>query len=305
MKKISLILATFITVAMLLTACGGGSTNSSHDSEDRGSADWAGPSEDGLKTDYGDAVVGNDIYLDENNKVIRTATMGIQTTGFDAAVDALNQLVAQYEGYYESAEVEGGNFYNQHANRTAYFVVRIPKENFDLFKQGSGGIGYLRSISESTKDVGENYADAEARLETLNVKRERILALLEEAKSLEDVIYLEQILADVQYEIDSYSATLRKYDGLIGYSTFNITISEVATIVTEPAVTETFGAKLLANLKSGFAEFGEGLQSFVLWFARNLIGIIVFVAVVVVVVVFGVRRIRRRKAIKQQDTEQK
>ena len=119
---------------------------------------------------------------------------------------------------------------------------------------------------------------------------------------MEDIITLENALADVQYQIDMHTSTLRKYDSLIGYSTFYIRINEVVEIKEEPPVTETFGSKFISNLKRGFKEFGEGVQDFAIWFARNLIGIIIFAAVVVVVVLVVRRTVRRRRA-KQNSAE--
>ena len=236
------------------------------------------------------------IYNDENNKIIRTANLTIQTTEFDSSIEALNRLTEENSGYYENAEVDSGSYYNQKANRSAYYVVRVPKENFVAFRDGTGGIGHVYSIYESTQDVGETYYDTEARLETLTTKRDRLLALLEKAEEMEDIISLENALADVQYQIDQHTATLRKYDSLIGYSTFYIRINEVTKISEEPAVTETFGSKFVSSLKKGFAEFGEGVQDFAIWFARNLIGIIIFAAIVVAAVFIVRRQVRRRRA---------
>jgi len=118
---------------------------------------------------------------------------------------------------------------------------------------------------------------------------------------MEDIISLENALADVQYQIDMHTSTLRKYDSLIGYSTFYIRLNEVVEIKEEPSERESFGSKFISSLKKGFKEFGEGVQNFAIWFARNLIGIIIFAAVVVVVVVVLRRIFRRRRAAKNSN----
>lgn len=305
MKKISLLLAIILTMALILTACGSGSMSNEayYDSAPGAEAPMASAevSYDGLVKDSGDYSYGSteEIYTNDNNKIIRTANLTIQSTDFDAAVEALNRLTSENGGYYETAEVQSGSYHNQYANRSAYYVVRVPKENFIAFRDGVGGIGHVYSISENSQDVGETYYDTEARLQTLTTKRDRLLALLEKAEKMEDIITLENELADVQYEIDKHTATLRKYDSLIGYSTFNIRLNEVEEIIEEPSVKETFGSKLASNLKKGFEEFGRGLQNFAIWFARNLIGIVVFAAVVVVVVIVVRRTVRRRRAKKK------
>lgn len=308
MKKISLLLAILLTLAIVLTGCGS-SNGASSDSmvmnagttESATSGNYSPEVDYGYGTLSGSSDGGTDsIYENPDNKIIRTANLTIQTTEFDDAVTCLNNMTERYGGYYETAQVSGGSYYNQKANRSAYYVVRIPSENYTAFRDGTDSIGHVYNMSESSDDVGETYYDTEARLATLTTKRERLLALLEKAEIMEDIISLENALADVQYQIDQHTATLRKYDSLIGYSTFYINLNEVQKIVEEPAVTQSFGSKLLSNLKTGFEDFGEGLQDFALWFARNLIGILIFLAIVAVVIVIVVRRIRRRRAPRQQ-----
>lgn len=305
MKKISLLLAIILTLAIILSGCGsnGGSANMKAEidmatpgapmeaPDMNPSVYYGGGIKDGSYTES-----SSDIYNNESNKIIRRANLTIQSTDFDAAVEALNRLTQENGGYYETAEVESGSYHNQYANRSAYYVVRIPRENFVAFRDGTGGIGHVYNISESTQDVGEAYYDTEARLKTLETKRDRLLALLEKAEKMEDIITLNDALADVQYQIDMHTSTLRKYDSLIGFSTFNIRLHEVQEIIEEPGVKESFGSKFLSSLKRGFADFGEGLQNFAIWFARNLMGIIIFAVVVVVVVIVVRLTVRRRRA---------
>ena len=92
---------------------------------------------------------------------------------------------------------------------------------------------------------------------------------------MEDIITLENALADVQYEIDMHTAELRRYDSLINYATFRINLEEVVKITQEPGPEDSFGVKLAASLKEGAAGFGDGLQALVLWIARNLIALVI------------------------------
>lgn len=301
MKRKSLLLAVLLCFAIVLSACG--STASMEMDAPQQMAPAEKPAVDGyyggfdnaVKGESSDSVYESDIYTNDSNKIIRTANLTVQTTEFDTAVQALNKLTNDLGGYFETAEVESGSYYNQYANRSAYYVVRIPKENFIAFRDGTGTIGHVYSISENAQDVGEVYYDTEARLATLTTKRDRLLALLEKADVMEDIISLENALADVQYDIDRHTATLRKYDSLIGFSTFYIRLNEVTVIKDEPSVKQTFGSRFVASLKAGFRNFGEGIQDFAIWLARNLIGVVIFAAIVVVVVIVTRRGIRRRR----------
>jgi len=313
MKKISLLLAIVLSLVLILSGCGAANGKAEMDmafpnSAPAASAEPEKPMEDyyyagGVKGEYDAVDGGANIYNNTNNKIIRTASLSIQTTEFDESVAALNRLTNELGGYFETADVQSGGYYNSYASRSAYYIVRIPKENFVAFRDGTSGIGHVNNISENAQDVGETYYDTEARLKTLTTKRDRLLDLLEKAEYMEDIITLENALADVQYQIDMHTATLRKYDSLIGYSTFNIRLNEVEKISEQPSVKESFGSKFVSSLKKGFESFGRNLQNFAIWFARNLIGIVIFAAIVVVVVVFFRKKIHRRRAQKNKTEE--
>lgn len=308
MKKKCLFLALFMVLLVVLSACGGNKYASN------GSAELAPmPAEKPMDPgyDYGystdspeNYVPGKDIYTDINSKIIRTANLTIQTTEFDAAIEALNQLTEECGGYYEQADVRTGSYYNQYANRYGYYTVRIPKENFIRFRDSTGNIGHVFSISENNQNVGEAYYDTETRLATLTTKRERLLSLLDKADNMEDIISLETALADVQYQIDMHTSTLRRYDSLIDYSTFNINLEEVIEIKEEAAVTASFGSRLSVSFKRGLENFGEGIRNFLLWFVGNIIGILIFAVIVVLVVVVIRKTHRAHRARKQKKTEE-
>ncbi len=296
-KKLALVLSFLIVFALVFTACG--SNKAAMDSmtsadmeayapaeKPKAEADYS-MTEDGMYAEESMDIyqsVDSAIYTDPDAKIIRTAQLTIQTTEFDQSISALAELTEKQGGYYETAQVDGGSYYNQYANRSAYFVVRIPKANFVAFRDSVSSVGHLLSISEDTQNVGEEYYDAEARLATLETKHERLLALLDKAELMEDIITLESALADVQYQIDKYNTTLRKYDSLIDYSTFTIHVNEVVEIKEEPKAQEGFGTKLLASLKDGFSDFTDAMESFAYWFARNIITLVILAVIIFVVI---------------------
>lgn len=300
-KTVALLLSLLLIFA--LVACGGSNKASTEDTmmnysasapaEKAESFSGGGIMEPGAADIF--TTADSSIYNDPNAKVIRTARMTLQTLDFDRSVSDLAALTEQYGGYYETANVDSGGYYNQHARRSAYYVVRIPKEHFVSFRDAIGSVGHIYSFSEDAQNVGEEYYDTEARLETLETKRERLLALLDKAELMEDIISLESALADVQYEIDRHATTLRKYDSLIDYSTFTIDLDEVIKIEDDPGPQESFGTRLVASLKAGLEDFADGVQNFAFWAARNLITLVILAVVLVVIIriVIVIRRKRR------------
>lgn len=303
-KRIALMLSFLLIFG--LTACNASVDNNSASSDSSAPSYYnADNNGGGIIQELEDQIstsVNSSIYTDSDAKIIRTAELIIQTTEFDRSTASLAALTEEQGGYYESAQVYGGGYYDQYANRTAYYVVRIPKENFTAFRDKAGEVGHLYSIQEGVQDVGEVYYDTEARLATLETKRERLLALLEKAELMEDIISLENSLADVQYEIDLHNTTLRKYDSLIDYSTFEISLEEVVKISQEPTPEDSFLTKLGASFQNGFESFANGIQALALWAARNII-VLVILAVVIVIIVKILCKRRKKIRTKQQPEE--
>lgn len=50
---------------------------------------------------------------------------------------------------------------------------------------------------------------------------------------MEDIIALESALSDVEYQIEQYSSELNRYDALVAFATFTISLSEVGKVTQE------------------------------------------------------------------------
>ena len=96
------------------------------------------------------------VYQNSEAKLIRRAELSIQTTQFDQAADGLSALVEQCGGYFERSSVYGGSYRDANARRSGEYVVRIPAEKYDAFLSGSGDLGYVTQLTESSEDIGSS-----------------------------------------------------------------------------------------------------------------------------------------------------
>ena len=239
--------------------------------------------------------------LPANVKLIYRANIELESTEFDDAVSGLDALVQQMGGYFEQSELNNYNGRYRHG----YYTVRVPAANFEAFCEGVGSLCKLNNISRSAEDVSEAYYDLESRLATQQTKLERLQSLLKKADVMEDIIELESAISDTELAIEQLTGSLRKYDSLVGYSTVNITLSEVYKITEteEPAI--GFGAKLAAAFKSGSRRFVNNLGDFVIDFARGWVGWLIFFAIVAVIVLLIRRGVRRGRARRGEPVERR
>lgn len=133
-------LALLMTLMLLtgLCACGAGSSGDTAASSSGGATNemtgtdsgWSnGSTQDAPQESEGQSSAS--VYQDA--KLIRRAYLQVQTETFDQAVQALEKMVAECGGYFQSASVEGGSLRNQNATRWGNYTIRLPQEQFDTF----------------------------------------------------------------------------------------------------------------------------------------------------------------------------
>ncbi|MCD8145540.1 MAG: DUF4349 domain-containing protein [Oscillospiraceae bacterium] len=298
----SLLLA--LSLGLTLTACSAGRSESSADvSYESGGSSSSYAAEDDSYYTTEEAETAAEVELSSDSestvynssdvKLIRRASLALETLDFEAACQELEALVTSLGGYMESAEVYEGGYYDSY--HYAYYTARVPSECYDAFlnQVGSGENCQLTYKSESTEDVGQAYADVESHIEMLNTKLTRLNELLAQAESMTDIITIEEAITETEYELASYTTEKNQYDDLIGYATFSIGLDEV-TVYTP--VEQSFGSRVQAAFLAGCEGFVDGVQGFALWVVRNCLSLLVVVVIAAVVVLLLARRRKRRRA---------
>lgn len=97
---------------------------------------------------------------------------------------------------------------------------------------------------------------------------------------MEDIISLENALADCEYEIDSLTGSKRHYDDLVGFSTFSVTLDEVQTLTATPE-----GSGFGRAADAGGKDLARAVWS--IRSARSFLGIVMFWPVVLLLAAGG------------------
>lgn len=252
----------------------------------------------------GGAPVQNTSAAVRESKLIRKARLDLQTLTFTDAVTALENLTSQMGGYLENSSINGGEYYEKNAMRSAYFVVRVPRDQYDAFLSGAGDVGHIVSKSQTQEDIGELYYGTELRLKTQHIKQERLLNLLNKAELMEDIIALETALSETEYQIEQHTSSLKRYNALVDYATIEVQLNEVLKLEDSPAQTLNTSTRVVNAFDAGFRNLGESIGNLVVWCAFHFVGVLAFLAVVAVCGMVAVRKLRsRRKAMVPQTPE--
>lgn len=293
-NKLLALWLTLLFALALLTACGsaGASTANGGAAMDVNAPQAAAEGEYGFTEDASaesPASVGGS-SRPADVKLIYTGNLTLQTTDFSAAAQGITDLVTSFGGYLENQEVYRNSTY-QHA----YFVIRIPGDRFESFMNSISEYDGCKVTYQATSvdDVGEQYADIENRLITLQTKLERLQELLGKAENMEDIITIESEISNVEYEIESLSGEKNHYDSLISYSTVYIDLNEVAAL--SEGVNPTLGERLSSGFASGMKGFARGCADLLVWLVSNLVGVVLFLVIIAVVLAVVLRRRKRRR----------
>lgn len=238
----------------------------------------------------------NVYYSNDNRKIINNADLTIETTEFTEAINSLETITADLNGYIESSNIfqQGINSSSYNKNRSGEFVVRIPKENFQNFLSDSSKFGVVTNKRVYGEDITTQYYDREARLKVLKAQEERYLEILKEAKDIEQVLEVEKYLTEVRYEIETITGSLKQMDNLVNYSTFNISIYEVIKVSEAKKVPTTLGekiAKVFLDSINSLNAVGTGI-------ILVLIAIIpysVIIAIIILIVYLIIKNIKKSK----------
>ncbi|MBO7355151.1 MAG: DUF4349 domain-containing protein [Lachnospiraceae bacterium] len=219
--------------------------------------------------------------VDTSRKLITTANVDIETKEFDKLFNDVEAYVKANGGYLESINTyNGSRYHGDIVERHANLTVRIPAEKLDAFMEEIGNAGNITSRTQNVEDITLTYVDLEAHKKTLQEEEARLNEFLREAESIEDMIYIEDRLANIRYQLESMESQLRTYDNKVNYSTIYLNINEVVeytpVVYEEPTVSE--------RMKEGFLDtvddIKEWFQDFAVWVVTNIIYLIIWAVVI-------------------------
>ena len=226
-------------------------------------------------------------------KLIKNVNIEVETREFDALIENVTKQVEELGGYVESLSTSN---YSADSFRNGNLTVRIPSEKLDVFLQEVAEQSTIPYRNESVEDVTLQYVDLDTHKKSLIAERDRLLELLAQAETVEDLITIEERLAEVRYQIESMEAQLRTIDNQVSYSTVYIGITE-AEILT-PVEAKGFFGEIGEGFVNNVHRVASGLRSLAIWFIISIPYFLVWA--VFVGIVFLIINICRKQSEKNR-----
>lgn len=170
-------------------------------------------------------------------------------------------------------------------------TLRVPVDSFEEVVAQVRGVGAeVRSATTSGQDVTAQYADLEAQLRTLKAARERFLAILSNARTIGDVLAVQQRVDDVTGRIDRIEGQRQVLEAQSEKATLEVTVTEEDDPALAAEKPDDGLSKAFADAWHGFTSGVEGL---IRLSGRGIL-LLMCLAVAVVVLRLGWRASRRR-----------
>lgn len=230
-------------------------------------------------------------YLLETRKLIRNVQMTLQTTDFDKTMNAVSSKIEEFGGYVQSSQITGKG-YDYKGDRSSYMVARIPSDKLKQFLNASEGFGNVINKSESIEDVTMQYTDTEARRKSLQIEFDRLLALIDKADKLEDIIKLEERLSQVRYQMDSLTAQLKVLENQITYSTVSMEIHEVQLLT--PSEKSGMWDRIENGFMNSLYSLRTGLENLIVGFVVVIPYLVILAAVTLLAFWINKRILKKR-----------
>lgn len=251
--------------------------------------------EEEIEMEYAEEAAGMDVTAtdlpQDGRKIIRNTSLTIESKAFTDSVAQIKQAVSDANGY-----IEFSSLYTGGRTQSAEYICRIPAERYADFMSGVQSAGSVVHTEESTEDATAQYVDMEARLNSLHTQEKRLLELMEESGSLEELLAVQEKLMDVQYQIESYTGQMKALTDRIDYATVSVWLEEVETYTpVQPTFLQRIDnafSDMLLNVQDGAEDLVLGIIYLIpLWIIGG-VGVILGVVLV--------KRRRRRRAQKLQ-----
>lgn len=221
-----------------------------------------------------------------SRKIIKNGSMTLVVDNLEQTRNEVLGLIEKYGGYSSNEQ------YSNWEHSSSYnFTVRIPCDSFDIFIADiEAGKGKIESKSVYINDVTTEFIDLESRLSTKHSYLERYKQLLKSAKTIQEIVSIEDKIRMLEEDIDSSVGRLKYLTNQVEYSTLHLQLrhDDKNFDPQHPEHNQSITQRLWQSLVSGF----RGLVDFAFLLIK-LWPIWIVIAVIFIVI----RRIRCKKNV--------
>jgi hypothetical protein len=238
-----------------------------------------------------------------NHMIVKNADVRLMVRDTDVAIDRATQIIGDAGGYIVSSRVWYQDYYGNNL-KYATITVGIPVDEFER------ALVHLRDLAvrvvdenDSGEDVTEQYVDLQSQLVNLEATRARIQEFLQDAKTIDEALRINQELANIEAQIEQIKGRMNYLSDRSAYSTITINLEpELPVLTPTPTATPRFTATPIPwkpgdtfqDAKSTVTVAYQGIANFLIW----LVVVILPIVLPPALILWGLWKLMNRKTVK-------
>jgi hypothetical protein len=190
----------------------------------------------------------------EGPRVQRSASITLQVPNgrFDGSLDDIIAIAEGAGGYISGQNAQAAS--QGEPLRSGQVTFQVPSAQFDNVVMAVQKKGTAQNVVISGNDVSQQYVDLQARLGNAESQRNAVLALMQQARSVNDTIQIENQLGQITSQIEQLKGQIAYIDHSTSYATVAVTIREEALAPPrDDWGLQTAGSQALHNLANVLA----------------------------------------------------
>lgn len=227
---------------------------------------------------------GESTLIERSNRmIIKNADIRLLVKDTDVAIDRATQVISDAGGYIVSSRVWYEDYFGN-SLKYATMTIGVPVNAFErtLVRLRDLAVRVVDEVA-SGEDVTDQYVDLQSELTNLEATRARILEFLEDAKTVDEALRINQELSNIEAQIEQIKGRMNYLTDRSAFSTITINFEPEFPILTPtPTATPLPTATpvpwkpgdTFEDAKSTVIVAYQGMASFLIWLVVAILPIL-------------------------------
>lgn len=152
-------------------------------------------------------------------KITHDLNLTLEVATINDVVTQISEKVQQLGGYVVTSQQSGSDYHS-----SAQLTVKIPADKLSGLQDSFLTWGKVLERRLQANDITNQYYDSQVRLQILEAEEKRYLEILNQAKTVDDVLNVENALSNVRQQIEHLKGQLKLWNNQVDYSTVTLQI---------------------------------------------------------------------------------
>jgi Domain of unknown function (DUF4349) len=212
-----------------------------------------------------------------SHMIIKNADIKLLVEDTDIAIDRATQALGDMNGYIISSRVWYQPWYDGQNYKYATLTIGLPVDQFEHALTRLRGLS-VKVLDETAtgEDVSNQFVDLQSQITNLEATRDRIKSFLDQAKTVDEALRINQELSTVEAQIEQIKGQMNYLQDRSAFSTITINLEPKLPEELTPTPTpipawnpgETF-----KNAGKTVTYAYQGIVDFLIWFLVVLVPI--------------------------------